>query len=101
MNTSPFSTAAFVIACAALSVGCASDRQQRRDDARNAAVGAVGGAVIGAATGGNALTGAAVGAVAGALIGRLVVDGRERQVYSDGQGGRYWVDEDGRRHTVR
>ena len=41
------------------------------------------------------------GAVAGALIGRLVVDGRERQVYSDGQGGRYWVDEDGRRHTVR
>ncbi|MDH0863358.1 YMGG-like glycine zipper-containing protein [Mitsuaria sp. GD03876] len=101
MNTSLIRSAGLVVVCAALSVGCASDRQQRHDDARNAAVGAVGGAVIGAATGGNALTGAAVGAVAGALIGRLMVDGREREVYSDGRGGRYWRDEDGRHHPVR
>jgi uncharacterized membrane protein len=95
-------TAPLLIAVsAALTVGCASDSRQRREDGRNAAVGAVGGAVIGAVTGGDALTGAAIGAVAGAVIGRLMVDGRERQVYSDGRGGRYWVDEDGRRHAVR
>jgi len=28
-------------------------------------------------------------------------DGKEREVYSDGNGGRYWVDGDGRRHAVR
>lgn len=101
MSTFNLKTTAVVIFTAAMAVGCASDRQQRRDDTRNAAVGAVGGAVIGAVTGGDALTGAAIGAVAGALIGRLMVDGREREVYSDGRGGRYWVDNDGRRHPVR
>ena len=97
MNTSFLRSAALVAACAAFTVGCASDNR----DVRNAGVGAVGGAVIGAVTGGSAVTGAVVGAVAGAVIGRLVVDGREREVYSDGNGGRYWVDNDGRRHAVR
>ncbi|UXH79664.1 YMGG-like glycine zipper-containing protein [Roseateles amylovorans] len=100
MTPSLLRTAALGAVCAALTVGCASDRH-RHEDGRNAAVGAVGGAVIGAATGGNALTGAVVGAVAGALIGRLMVDGREREVYSDGRGGRYWVDEDGRHRPMR
>jgi uncharacterized membrane protein len=89
-----------VVASAALAAGCASDGRHH-NDARNAAVGAVGGAVVGAATGGSALTGAAVGAVAGAVIGRLFIDGKDREVYSDGRGGRYWRDEDGRTHTVR
>ncbi len=93
-------TAALGAVCTALTVGCASDGRQH-NDGRNAAVGAVGGAVIGAVTGGSAVTGAVVGAVAGALIGRLVIDGREREVYSDGRGGRYWVDENGRQHAVR
>lgn len=101
MNSTFTRSAALVAVCAALTVGCASDPRQRHDDARNAAVGAVGGAVVGAVAGGSALTGAAVGAVAGAVIGRLVVDGREREVYSDGRGGRYWRDEDGRQHPVR
>lgn len=101
MHNATLRTTAVIALCAALTVGCASDRHRRNDDVRNAAVGAVGGAVISAATGGDALTGAAVGAVAGAIIGRLVIDGRERQVYSDGRGGRYWRDEDGRLHPVR
>ncbi|MBO9685770.1 YMGG-like glycine zipper-containing protein [Roseateles chitosanitabidus] len=101
MSTFNLKTTAVVAVAAAMAVGCASDRHQRHEDARNAALGAAGGAVIGAVTGGDVLTGAAVGAVAGALIGRLVVDGKERQVYSDGRGGRYWVDNDGRQHPVR
>ncbi|SEK94296.1 hypothetical protein SAMN05216359_10461 [Roseateles sp. YR242] len=97
MIHSKASAALLVLACAGLTVGCAVDRR----DARNATVGAVGGAVVGAVAGGSAVTGAVVGAVAGAVIGRMVVDGHERQVHSDGRGGRYWVDEDGRQHPVR
>ncbi len=95
MNISLTRSMALVAVCAALSVGCATS------DVRNAGVGAVGGAVVGAVAGGSAVTGAVVGAVAGAVIGRVVANGRERDVYSDGNGGRYWVDEDGRRHAVR
>lgn len=94
MRTSLIRNAALIAVCAALSVGCATR------DVRNAGVGAVGGAVVGAVAGGSAVTGAVVGAVAGAVIGRVVADGREREVYSDGNGGRYWVDENGRRRPV-
>ena len=89
MKTSLIKNAALIAACAAMTVGCATS------DVKNAGVGAVGGAVV------SAVTGAVVGAVAGAVIGRLMVDGKEREVYSDGNGGRYWVDGDGRRHAVR
>lgn len=81
--------------CAAMAVGCASS------DVKHAGVGAVGGAVVGAVAGGSALTGAVAGAVAGAVIGRLMVDGKDREVYSDGNGGRYWVDDNGNRRAVR
>ena len=95
MKTSLIKNAALIAACAAMTVGCATS------DVKNAGVGAVGGAVVGAVAGGSAVTGAVVGAVAGAVIGRLMVDGKEREVYSDGNGGRYWVAGDGRRHAVR
>ncbi|WP_431262543.1 YMGG-like glycine zipper-containing protein [Roseateles chitinivorans] len=95
MTASLIRNAALIATCAAMTVGCATS------DVKNAGVGAVGGAVVGAVAGGSAVTGAVVGAVAGAVIGRLMVDGKEREVYSDGNGGRYWVDGDGRRHAVR
>jgi len=95
MNATLTRNVALVAVCAAMSAGCASS------DVKHAGVGAVGGAVVGAVAGGSAVTGAVVGAVAGAVIGRLMVDGKEREVYSDGNGGRYWVDENGHRRAVR
>ncbi len=89
-----------ILVCWGLVTGCASERQNRKD-ARNALIGAVGGAAVSAMTGNDPVKGAAIGAAAGVVLGRVVVDGRERQVYADGRGGRYWRDDEGRHHPLR
>lgn len=79
----------------------------RNDDQRNralggAAIGAAAGAGLGAIVGGvSPVEGAIGGAVAGAIVGAVTADGRERDVYQDQYGRRYWVDEYGRRVYVR
>lgn len=39
-----------------------------------------------------------LGAVAGAVIGYVVEQGKKRELYSDGNGNKYWVDDNGERH---
>lgn len=79
--------------------GCASNADQRAA-VRGALIGAAGGAVVSAATGGDLAEGAAIGAVGGAAIGVITQDGRQRKVYRDRDGGRYWVDDRGRRRHM-
>lgn len=79
--------------------GCAS--HDRRAAVRGAAIGAIGGAVVSAATGGDIAEGAAIGAAGGAAIGVITEGGRERKVYRDRDGRRYWVDDNGRRRHLR
>ena len=99
-----------VIVVAATSLGaCATNDPygySRNDDQRNralggAAIGAGAGAAIGAVVDGvSPVEGAIAGAVAGGIIGAVTVDGRERDLYRDQYGRRYWVDEYGRRVYV-
>lgn len=86
-------------ALALAAAGCASADQ--RAAVRGAAIGAIGGAVVSAATGGDVAEGAAIGAVGGAAVGIITQDGRERKVYRDRDGRRYWVDDQGRRRHLR
>ena len=76
--------------------GCATDGMG--DVGRGAVIGGVGGAAVGAATGHDVLKSAAVGAAAGAVIGYVVEQGKKRELYSDGNGHQYWVDDHGDRH---
>lgn len=80
--------------------GCAS-HADRRAAVRGALIGAAGGAAVSAITGGDLAEGAAIGAAGGAAIGVITQDGRKREVYRDRNGGRYWVDDRGRRRPVR
>ncbi|EGF93225.1 outer membrane protein peptidoglycan-associatedlipoprotein [Asticcacaulis biprosthecium C19] len=81
------------LASAVLLSGCATDGV-----GRGALIGGVGGAAVSAATGNDVVKGAAVGAVAGAVIGYVVEQGKKRELYSDGNGNTYWVDDNGKRH---
>ena len=81
------------LAFATLLGGCATDGM-----GSGALIGGVGGAAVSAATGNDPVKGAVVGAVAGAVIGYVVEQGKKREVYSDGNGGKYWVDDSGERH---
>ena len=71
--------------------GCATDM------GKGALIGGVAGAGVSAATGHDAVKGAVVGAVAGAVIGYVVEQGKKRELYSDANGNRYWVDDNGQR----
>lgn len=81
------------LAFATLLGGCATD-----GIGSGAVIGGVGGAAVGAATGNDPVKGAVVGAVAGAVIGYVVEQGKKRELYSDGHGNKYWVDDSGQRH---
>ena len=81
------------LASAVLLGGCATDGM-----GTGAVIGGVSGAAIGAATGNDVVKGAVVGAVAGAVIGYVVEQGKKRELYSDGNGNSYWVDDNGKRH---
>ena len=72
--------------------GCATD-----GIGSGAVIGGVGGAAVSAATGNDVVKGAVAGAVAGAVIGYVVEQGKKRELYSDGNGNSYWVDDNGKR----
>lgn len=81
--------------------GCMSTQAERKSAARGALIGAAGGALISAATGGDLMQGAAIGAAGGATIGVIRADGKERRVYRDNNGRRYWNDDRNQRRYVR
>ena len=60
--------------------------------------GGVGGAAVSAATGHDVVKGAVIGAAAGAVVGYVVKEGKKRELYSDGNGNSYWVDDSGKRN---
>lgn len=80
------------VASAMLLTGCATDGV-----GRGALIGGAGGAAVGAITGEDVVKGAAIGAAAGAVIGYITQEGRKRELYSDGNGNRYWIDDNGKR----
>ncbi|MGA9659397.1 MAG: glycine zipper domain-containing protein, partial [Asticcacaulis sp.] len=83
------------LASAALLSGCATDGMGMGDIGNGAVIGGVGGAAVSAATGNDVVKGAVVGAAAGAVIGYVVKEGKKREIYSDGNGNRYWVGDNG------
>ena len=90
--------AILALTSAVLLSGCATDGMG--DISKGAIIGGVGGAAVSAATGHDVVKGAVVGAAAGAVIGYVVKEGKKRELYSDGSGNSYWVDDNGNRHSA-
>jgi len=93
----PIAIAALMAGAAALAMPAHAGNA--RDALRGAAIGGAGGAVVGAVVPGlSVVDGALVGAAGGAAVGLITKNGKQRKLYRDERGNRYWVDDRGRRH---